>query len=357
MTVGALLLSATAALGAIQPGDGIAAGCAATRPNADLGPIVRSTDPVDVELNETTIVSPPLIVVDDPLAAGDTFVCTLTVRNRRSDAVTLKLTPLGMVGSRHGTTGIEFIDDGDDRWNTTAGGWIEPAADTITLPVRGVASIPFRVTVPSEPPVGSAYASLNVVSRAVARAGETSVPIESHVASQLLLRVGGDGVPALKLHDVEAPKLRWNRARWSLTAVLDNDGSLHANTSGRVRLRSLAGNEVATITTRAATVLPDGRAPIAVSWDEVPWLGLYRYDLRVTSDGDPASVATAEGWFVALPPWWVLAILVTMFITLLVRRIRHRHDRWSDHDGSDDDDSSRDGGDFDFELAERQLRD
>jgi hypothetical protein len=211
------------------------------------------------------------------------------------------------------------------------------------------------VIVPKDPPVGSAYASLDVVSRAVARAGETTIPIESHLATQLLLRIGGDGAPKLSLHDVDAPKLRWDRDSWKLTGSLDNDGTLHANTSGRVRIRSLLGNDVATLDVRPATVLPGGRVAIAATWDGVPWLGLYQYDLRMTSDGDAASVATTEGWFVALPPWWQLAIFVAIFSTLLVRRVRAGRGRWEDeHDDDDDDPSS--GGDYDFDLAERQLR-
>jgi hypothetical protein len=352
----AVLLSAAPALGALQAGDGIAAACAAASSNSPLGPVVRTTDPSNVKLNETVIVSPPLIVVDEPLTAGDTFDCTLTVRNRHDETATLELTPLGMVGSRSGNVGIEFVDDTDDRWSSTAGSWIDPKVNSITIPRRGVASIPFRVTVPDDPPVGSAYASLDVVSRATARAGDTTIPIESHVASQLLLRVGGDGAPDLELSDVSAPRLRWDRERWRLTASLDNVGTLHANASGRVRIRSLAGNEVTTLNVAPTTLLPGGRAAIAASWDGVPWLGLYRYDLRMTSDGDPASVATAEGWFVALPPWWVLAIVVACFLALLVRRVRTRHSRWSDgHDEDDGDDPSQ-GGDFDFDLAESQLR-
>jgi hypothetical protein len=362
VTAAALLLSTATSVGALEAGDGIAAGCEAEGvytsdplQHGDLGPVTRSTDPADVELDATVIVSPPLIDVDEPLAAGDSFVCTLTVRNRHSEAATFEITPLGMVGSRAGNAGIEFIDASDERWEQTAGSWITPAVDSITLEPREVARIPFRVIVPKDPPVGSAYASLDVVSRAVARAGETTIPIESHLATQLLLRIGGDGAPKLSLHDVDAPKLRWDRDSWKLTGSLDNDGTLHANTSGRVRIRSLLGNDVATLDVRPATVLPGGRVAIAATWDGVPWLGLYQYDLRMTSDGDAASVATTEGWFVALPPWWQLAIFVAIFSTLLVRRVRAGRGRWEDeHDDDDDDPSS--GGDYDFDLAERQLR-
>ncbi len=317
--------------------------------------IERTTDADNVELDGTVIVS-PRIDVRRTLEPGDTFRCELVIRSRRTERTTFQLEPYGIIGSRARNAGFEFVGSTDDRWDATAGPWLEPLVPEVTLEPRGVARVPVTVTVPKEPPIGSAYGSVNVVSRTRASAGDNVVGIESQVATVFLLRVGGEGKPDLRLRDVDAPKLRWDRDAWKLTANLDNEGTLHANASGRVRVRSLFGNVVAELPIQRETILPGGREPVAGTWKGVPWFGFYRYDVRVengpaTRDEDvPRNVATASGWFIALPPWWVLAIIAAVLVALIVRWWRNRgEDVWDEIPGGGDPDD--DLGIEDHELG------
>lgn len=319
-----------------------------------LPAVERDRDAANVELDREVRIGPPLFDVQLPLAAGDAFQCTLTIRSRQPEPATFELTPLGVVGSRAPRAGYEFVDRSDPRWQQTAGPWIEPAAQVITMPPRGVARVPFRVAVPENPPVGSAYGALGVTLRTREDAGGTSIGVESVVASVLLLRVGGEGQPQLELRGVDAPRLRWSREPWPIEATLDNDGTLHARTDGRVRVRSIFGNEVATLPLPSRVVFPGGREQLDAEWDGVPWFGFYRWDMRVANDGLPTSVAIADGWFFALPPWWVLALAGLVMLVLLVRFLRRRADRWGEEADAEDHHDDPDG--FDFDLAERQLR-
>ncbi len=325
-------------------------------PVEDLGPscgtfdtplqsVIRDTDPDHVELDNMVIVTPRVDVERD-LQAGDAFTCLLMIRNRRPATTTFQLEPYGVIGSKSPNTAFEFVGADDERFGATAGPWLEPLVPDVTIPPRGVVRVPVKVTIPDDPPVGSAYGSVNVVSRTRASAGENVLGIESQAATIFLLRVGGEGRPDLGLGDVEAPRLRWNRDPWTLTANLDNDGTLHATSSGRVRVRSLFGNVVAELPIDRETILPGGREPIAATWKGVPWIGLYRYDVRVengpATEGDtpPTSVATADGWFVALPPWWVLALVAALLVVLVVRWWRNRGEdhAWADESGDEFDD-------------------
>ena len=310
VAVGALGVLATVAPGATEGPDfgrpALPTGCGSGS-SAATSAVQRDTDPGHVELDGTVIVTPRIDVARQ-LEPGDTFTCILTIRSRRSERATFQLEPYGIIGSRARNAGFEFVDSTDERWDATAGPWIEPLVPEVTMVPREVVRVPVTVTVPAEPPVGSAYGSVNVVSRVRANAGENVVGIESQVATVFLLRIGGEGEPDLRLRDVQAPKLRWNRDAWKLTANLDNDGTLHANASGRVRVRSLFGNVVASLPIRRETILPGGREPVVGTWKGVPWFGFYRYDVRVENgplgkeQGTPNSIATANGWFVALPP-------------------------------------------------------
>ncbi len=329
-----------------EPVDGYPLGCVdgvLTAANVEFG-----SDPAHIELDETVIVT-PRIEIERDLQAGDQFTCILTIRSRRSEKTTFQLEPYGIIGTRAKNAGFEFVDSTDDRWDATAGPWIEPLVPEVTIAPRDVARVPITVTVPDDPPVGSAYGSINVVSRTRASAGENVLGIESQVATVFLLRVGGEGRPSLRLRNVDAPKLRWNRDAWKLTADLDNEGTLHANASGRVRVTSIFGNVVAELPIQRETILPGGREPVAGTWKGVPWFGFYRYDVRVQNgaaargENAPRSIATAKGWFLALPPWWVLALIFAVLVALVVRWWRNRgEDVWDEVPGVADDDGFND---------------
>jgi hypothetical protein len=205
----------------------------------------------------------------------------------------------------------------------------------VTLAPRGTADVPVVLTVPDEPPVGSAYGGIDVVSTSSAPGpGDTNLGIEKHVVSAFLLAVGGEGAPDLQLRDVHAPKLRWSRDPWTLRAKLDNEGTLHATPRGRVRIRSLFGNVVNELKIADLPLLPGGRSSIERTWDDVPWFGIYRWDIRVAAGERSGEVDRADGWFVALPPWWVLAIAVAIILfAIFGARWRRRHESaWDDDD-------------------------
>jgi hypothetical protein len=308
-----------------------------TRPPG-LGSVERATDPANVELDGTVIVSPERFVGVSALEPGMVVDCVLAVRSRRSEPASYELVPLGVLGSRAPNAGYEFLDRSDDRWAQTAGGWIDLAVDTIVIPPRGVARIPFRITVPADPPGGSAFAAVGTLSRTSTDTGDTSLGVETIVASLVLLQLPGEASPDLRLREVQAPRLRWERESWTLAAFVDNDGNLQGATQGRVRLRSIFGNEVASLGVQTRTILPGGRERIEATWDRVPWIGLYRWDLRVATD-EPRASATARGWFVALPPWWVLAIVGAALLVLLAHTVIVRRDPSvdeADHEFPDD---------------------
>lgn len=324
----------------VPPLPPIAEGCQPD-PGSPLTPdsmrVERDTDAANVELNETVLVSPTVFQTRRRLEPGDAFTCVLTIRSRRAEPATVQLEPFGVIGSRAPNSQFEYVDATDDRWDQTAGDWIDPLVDEVVVPPRGVVRVPFQVTVPDEPPPAGAYGSINVVSRTRASAGAANLGIETHVASMLLLALPGEGSADLRLRSVDAPKLRWDRESWPLAANVDNDGELHARVDGRVRIRSMFGNEVASLPIEQRTILPGGRTEVDIEWDQVPWLGVYRYDVRV-SGGEPESVATHEGWFVALPPWWVLAITAAVVLVLVVRRfLRREDDETFDDEFADDD--------------------
>lgn len=332
---------AAAASDGLERGTVPAAGCIAIEAGAPGFAIAYDEDPDDVPLDNRVIASPPLVEVEQPLQGGEQFVCTITIRNRREERTTLLLEPRGVLGSRSPHASAQFVDPDDPVATGTAGSWLKPLAATVTLDPRGVAKVPVRVTIPDEPPSGAAFGAIDITTRSDAPGpGETNLGITSGVSVLFFLRIGTEGRPDLQLRDVHAPTLRWSRDSWTLRADLDNDGAVHATPRGRVRIRSLFGNTVHELPIAGAPLLPGGRQPVEVTWDDVPWFGIYRFDVRVAPAGDEHAdrVDRADGWFVVLPPWWVLllALLVLAWIVagLVVRR--RRIEVWDDDPGEDE---------------------
>lgn len=344
LAIACLAASATGealAVSGAPQANGPAPGCEFVTAGEPPAAVERDTDPVDVPLDGRTIVSPLLVAVDadEALTGGEQFVCTVTIRNRHPVRMTYELQRSGLLGSRAGSSGVRFVDADDPDAAAPAARWLEPAVETVTIPPRGVARVPVRVTVPEDPPPGSAHASLDIVPPASdVGPGETNLGIETRIAVPFLLATDGEARPELRLRDVRAQRLRWSRDPWTLRANVDNEGNVHATPSGRVRIRSLFGNTVAELPITPRPLLPEGRRRIEVTWEGVPWFGLYRHDVRISAD-DGDAVARASGWFVALPPWWVLVIAALVLLAALAARIgmRRSRDQWLDIDADDDD--------------------
>ncbi|MCW2961314.1 MAG: hypothetical protein JWM90_1701 [Thermoleophilia bacterium] len=307
-------------------------------PTASLLRVERATDPANVPLDgDMTATAAVQLAGDEVFEPGGTYLARITIRNRRTESTTFDLSPAGMLGSAT-SGGVEFIPADAERADETAVSWLDPAVDRITIPPRGVARVPVLITVPQDPPGGSSFATLDILPQLPSNAADDAGPavgFQSVLQVAFLLRTGPGAGPRLKLDDVAAPHLRWNRDSWTWTATLENAGDSFATPRGRLRIRSIFGGTVAELPLQARPLLPNGEAPLATTWKGVPWFGLYRSDARVTGvDGDPRP-ATSSGWFFALPPWWlVLAIVLLIlgaYLRWLIPRVRrnlpeHRDD-------------------------------
>lgn len=294
-----------------------------------IAPAVRlrtTPDHADPVAPSVVVVSPTAFDVTRSLRAGDAFTCILSIRNRRKVRTTYEITALGLLGDR--SQGTRLIGAEDEAARATAATWVDPAVGTVTLRPNQVADVPIRVTVPPNPPRGGVFAMVQVLSAQPAGAEQpAAVGVTTGAGVPLLLRVGGAGAPKLAFDDPRAPTLRVNRAHWTWRARVDNDGTEHAVPRGRVRIRSIFGSTVATFPIATRTLLPGGGAKVDVTWKQTPWFGVYRYDARVDARGaDDGTSARAQGWIVALPPWWVITLIGVVALAAIVVPIYRRRD-------------------------------
>jgi hypothetical protein len=303
----------------------------------DSAGVVRSSDAGRQHTDQGLSIDQPVIDVRQDLAPGDSFTCYITIRNRRSTPAIYDISTVGLLGSRTEQTRIVPIDAREI--GATAAQWIDPVVNSIALKAEESARIPVVVTVPPDPPTGGVYASIQFIARQKTRASgeQAQVGVTSGAAASLLLHVGGTGRAKLAFHDTRTHKLRTSRASWTWRARLDNDGTVEALPSGRVRVRSIFGRTIARFDIHTRPLLPKGGAPVAVTWKGTPWFGVYRWDARVGAAGDAtARPATASGWIVALPPWWIVALVLLIAIAVIAWPIVRRRREWRNYIEDDD---------------------
>lgn len=297
-------------------------------------------DPDNVELDRRIVVSPPALEL-----GPDARSCVLVIRNRHPERITVRLEARGLIGARGAQSSVAFLGPEDERFDETAASWLDPRPATFELPPRGVARVPIHVEVdaPEAGGAASAFGTIDVIPETDSKeGGQTVVGVESRIAIPFLFQLDLEADPKLRLSSMHAPRLRWDRDPWTLRASIDNRGDLHDEPRGSIRVRSIFGSTVAKFDIDHGPLLPGGRVRIEETWDEVPWFGFYRYEVRVEGASGGAGSDRVTGWFVALPPWWVLAISGLLVFVAIGGVVQGRRGG-VEQDWDEDDMSSSDG--------------
>jgi hypothetical protein len=305
--------------------------------------ITASTDRPNVPIADRVLVT-PAVVDQRSIPAGTTLHCAITVRNRRSSKGVFELELAGAKAStRPGTGPVQLIDRDDPGYDASAASWVTLDAPRVELQSRGVAAVPFDVHIPDAVDPGGHYAALLVRTNGTYAKGKgPSLGYESQVAVMLLLDVkGGHHTRAMQLRDAQAPSVRWNREPYTLTATVRNTGTTHVRPAGTLVVHSIFGGDVAELPVDMQPALPGGRSYLRTTWKGVPWFGYYRVELRLHPQGadSPTIGATRHVW--ALPPLWVLIVIVVFLVALAIGWLRSRGGvdrRGGDSDDPDDND-------------------
>lgn len=199
------------------------------------------------------------------------------------------------------------------RGGGRAGPWLRFAADTVTVPARTRADVPFALALPGNATPG------DLVGEVVASADggeERRVPVR--------VRVGGPTLAALTVEDVEVS----GRA---IRYALVNRG----NTPLRPRLAVRADGVFGTLLDRPARPLdvelaPGRRVERTEPWPDAPALDSVTVRLRVAAEGGARDEATASAAYVPVAPVTGGGLLVLGVLAVLGTGAYRRRDRRRD---------------------------
>ncbi|MFJ7058696.1 hypothetical protein ACIQVA_13325 [Streptomyces microflavus] len=195
------------------------------------------------------------------------------------------------------------------RGDGRAGPWFRFAADTVTVPARTRADVPFALTVPRDAVPGGVAGEILTVGGGE----ERRVPVR--------VRVGGPTLAALTVEDVEVS----GRA---IRYALVNRG----NAPLRPRLAVHAEGVFGMLLDRQARPLtlelaPGRRVELTEPWPDAPALDSVTVRLRVTADGGARDEATASAAYVPVAPVTGAGLLALGVLAVLGARAYRRRIR------------------------------
>ncbi|MEU0158780.1 hypothetical protein ABZ154_08050 [Streptomyces sp. NPDC006261] len=206
------------------------------------------------------------------------------------------------------------------RGDGRAGPWLRFAADTVTVPARTRADVPFALALPGNATPGDLVGEIV----AAADGGE-----ERHVTVRV--RVGGLTLAALTVEDVEV-------SGRTIRYALVNRG----NTPLRPRLAVRADGVFGTPLDRPARQLqvelaPGRRVELTEPWPQAPALGSVTVRLRVAAEGGARDEAVASAAYVPVAPVAGGGLLVLGVLAVLGTGAYRRRTRGGPHPAGTDD--------------------
>jgi len=329
------LLAAQPGLAAAQPGLAAVPAGAAAAPElaaAQPPPPPQGGQPVTFGVRPATATGPdnrtrftygatPGAVVRDHIAVSNISEQPLNLRVYASDAFN---TPEG---------GFDLLAAG--RAPTDVGSWIRAERDTVEIPGRSVAIVPFVLTVPADATPGD-HAGGVVASLATERtdAAGNKVAVEQRVGARVYLRIAGELRPQLSVEALTATYHHnfnpLGRGSMTVRYTVRNAGNVRLQgrqwVSARLpwgatvdaadlpALPELLPGSVFAVTAEVPNVLPAG------------WLtGTVRLEPgSMPGDDNPPLPGTSASTTTSAVPWTLLAFLLLITAFVLLRRWRRR---------------------------------
>jgi len=293
-----------------------------------------SDDEIEVPAYTTEFISGDEVVGDFVLGPGKTelslepgqaALVELIVTNRTGRTRTFNLEVEDIIGSANPNKAVVLL--GDDRGPYSLRDYIQLSATAVELEHTERARIPVVVAIPEDAEPGGLYGSVLVNTVAIeGEVGNTSgtapqSAVITRVGSLFFVTVSGESNKVGKLVDFgTVPEKKWfSNGPIKFQLLFENDGTVHLNPYGEIRITNLFGDEVGFIELEPWYALPGSLRLREVEWDRGLLFGKYTATANINR-GYEDVIDTMEYSFWVLPWKILLGVFVAVFIVLFLIR-------------------------------------
>ncbi len=255
---------------------------------------------------------------------GETKTVNMIVTNRLGKEKAFQIQLEDFVGSRDLQKTVVLLDN--ERGPYSLKDYLRIASSTFVLNNAERVTIPVTIQIPTDAQPGGLYGSVvisTVTSPAEQRpAGSAGIsPIVTRIGSLFFIRVAGEVKQDLILKEfsLKGDSRIVGSSPVDFQLLYENNGSIHENPSGSIRVRNMFGSEVATLEVEPWFVMPDSLRLREVSWNSPFLFGRYVATAEIHKGYDNLT-DTASVAFWVIP--WKIILAVFIVIVIIVAGIR-----------------------------------
>lgn len=264
------------------------------------------------------------------LDPGEHVEDSFEITNYGTEEISLSVYPADGATSSNGS--LELSENTDSA--SAIGSWIHVAEPEVSLAPGEKTSVSFTIDIPEDTAPGD-YLGGMVSSYMDSSAG--TVAVDRRLATQLAVRVGGEGAVSLNVSGIKAhAPIAWNpfaSVEAIVGATMANEGNLRARGSYTVTISGPFGWGSTAQTFEVEELLPGANVTIEQRIPGIWPLLWQQVEVTMNAEGIdsiPAGTTTATGTFWSIPAGWILllAAVIAAAIIIGVRRTRD----WEDED-------------------------
>jgi hypothetical protein len=254
---------------------------------------------------------------------GETIIKEISVTNRISNDRTFELSVEDISGSQDSDTSVVLL--GNEKGPYTLKDYVSFPQKTFKLNLGERAWIPVSITIPKNAEPGGLYGSVLISTLSSAQEGNEGVgtrsPVIARVGTLFFVTVPGDVKKDGSTKEVALSGGKWwyEKGPIKFHILFENEGSVHLNPYGEMRVKNIFGEEVGFVDLEPWFALPKSLRTRDVTWDREMLFGRYTATAQINRGYDDIVDEVSVNFWVL--PWKVVGgLFLFIFISILTVR-------------------------------------
>ncbi len=237
-------------------------------------------------------ISPPSF--DFTANPGDSIKNSIRVENLSDIPLNITAKPENFVA--YGDSGQVSLTEEDTSYAIDK--WINLPVNIITINPKESATFEFNVDIPKNTEPGSHYGAIVFSTLSAQTAESTGAFVQQEIGALILIKIPGDVIEEANLISFDSKEDLYTDTSLTLTALIENSGTLHFKPVGRIYIKDIFGNLIQTVEVQSKNILPKNKRQFEenFSFDSI---GYYKAELELFyKNGE--KVIKADTYFTSL---------------------------------------------------------